>query len=96
MFQKFQLPTPVGRRDRVAVLRRSLAWHFTTLVVLAQRRLAGFFQCQKLYDKWDSIAIMDTVCVCILYIYKYNIYILGILTNKMNMSISSGFTCLVF
>jgi len=58
------------------------------------------FQCQKLYDKWDSIAIMDTVCVCILYIYiytyVYNIYILGILTNKMNMSISSGFTCLVF
>jgi hypothetical protein len=36
------------------------------------------------------------MCVYIVYIYKYNIYILGILTNKMNMSISSGFTCLVF
>ena len=38
------------------------------------------------------------MCVYIVYIYTYvyNIYILGILTNKMNMSISSGFTCLVF
>ena len=43
----FQLTTPVGRRDRVAVLRRSLAWRITLVGCEAQRRLAGNFNIKK-------------------------------------------------